>query len=193
MPAADPLLRPGLLEGRVVVTHGPVEDLAPRLRALGARAFELEADPADEEGAAASAASLLNWHGRIDALVLEAPAAARDVDALRARLDEMWTAIRAVANAAFIPGDRGGKVIAVAPSPGEGPRAHAARAAVENMARTLSIEWSRHGVRTAAIRPGDATSPEEVSGLVAYLASPAGDYFSGCAFTLGLQRPAPAA
>ena len=33
--------------------------------------------------------------------------------------------------------------------------------------------------------PGDATTDDDVAQLIAYLASPAGDYFSGCAFTLG--------
>ena len=42
--------------------------------------------------------------------------------------------------------------------------------------------------------PGDATTDDDVAQLIAYLASPAGDYFSGCAFTLGattasLRRP----
>ena len=45
--------------------------------------------------------------------------------------------------------------------------------------------WARHAIRTAAVLPGDATSDDDVAQLVAYLASPAGDYFSGCAFTLG--------
>jgi hypothetical protein len=35
------------------------------------------------------------------------------------------------------------------------------------------------------VLPGDATSDDDVAQLVAYLASPAGDYFSGCAFAMG--------
>jgi NAD(P)-dependent dehydrogenase (short-subunit alcohol dehydrogenase family) len=53
------------------------------------------------------------------------------------------------------------------------------------MARTLSIEWARHAVRPVTILPGTATSPAEVAELVAFLASPAGAYYAGCAFTLG--------
>lgn len=58
-------------------------------------------------------------------------------------------------------------------------------AALENTARTLSIEWARYAIRTTAVLPGDATTDDDVAQLVAYLASPAGDYFSGCAFAMG--------
>jgi citronellol/citronellal dehydrogenase len=78
----------------------------------------------------------------------------------------------------------GGLVVLLAPPPG-GAEASAARAGLENLARTLSIEWARFGVRPVAVLPGPATTPGEVAELVAYLASPAGAYYSGCAFTLG--------
>ena len=82
----------------------------------------------------------------------------------------------------------------------------AARAAVENLTRVLSIEWARFGIRLVAlaaghVRDGDdahqvsagrwstasaGTMPlgrlgteEEFAWLVAYLASPAGDFVSG--------------
>ena len=61
----------------------------------------------------------------------------------------------------------------------------AARAGLENLARTLSIEWARHGIRTAALQPGRETDPDEVAELTAFLASRAGDYYSGCRFALG--------
>jgi len=59
------------------------------------------------------------------------------------------------------------------------------RSALENLARTLSVEWARHAITVTAIAPGAATSDEEVAGLVAFLLSPAGDYYSGCRFELG--------
>jgi citronellol/citronellal dehydrogenase len=85
----------------------------------------------------------------------------------------------------MIEAEGGGKIVFVAPAPDAGLHAEVARAALENLARTLSIEWSRHAIRTTAILPGARTTDDDVSGLVAYLASPAGDYFSGCVFSLG--------
>ena len=90
----------------------------------------------------------------------------------------------------------------------------AARAAVENLTRVLSIEWARFGIRLTAVAPGPmatetmmtkypkpvvegvaGTVPlqrlgteEEFAWLVAYLASPAGDYFSGAVLTIDGAR-----
>ena len=209
--SSDQLLRDGALRDRVIVigraagpapadatatsTAAPAAALAAdRCRALGARVFDLAGDPADEDACAAGVAGIMNWHGSIDVLVSDcasgfeaALAAGRDgMLALRAALDGAWVTTRAVANAAFIPDARGGRVINLAPTRSEGadPGREATRAALENMARTLSIEWARFGVRTTAILPGTLTDPADVAGLVAFLASDAGDYYSGCAFNL---------
>ena len=175
------LLRPGLLEGRAVATAGPLrEALAEALGALGAELRPLEADLADEEatGAAARAA------GEVTALVVDgaslfsAAPGDDELAPLRAAADLSWSAARAVANAGWIEG-AGGKLVLVAPRPADGPHATAARDALENMARTLSIEWSRYGIRITTITPGPETADEDVASIVAYLVSPAGDYFSG--------------
>ena len=63
--------------------------------------------------------------------------------------------------------------------------AEAARAALENLARTLSAEWARYGITVTAIAPGRSTTDDEVASLVAFLTSVAGDYYSGCRFELG--------
>ncbi len=109
-------------------------------------------------------------------------------EALRACLDASWNVTRAVAASAFLPDERGGRVVYLAPPAGSGEHADAARAGLENLARTLSIEWARHGITTVAVAPGPATPASEVAALVAYLASPAGAYFSGC--LLDLRGPA---
>ena len=70
----------------------------------------------------------------------------------------------------------GGDGASFAVGPGD---AEAARAALENLARTLSIEWARYGIRTTALTPGAEWSDDDVGDLVAYLVSPGGDYFSG--------------
>jgi citronellol/citronellal dehydrogenase len=89
----------------------------------------------------------------------------------------------------------------------------AARAAVENLMRVLSIEWSRFNIRLTALASGHFDTEalekypaamrdnlgrvvplgrlgrvEEQAWLVAYLASPAGDYFSGTTLTLDGAR-----
>ena len=182
------LLRPDLLAGRVIALTEPTRaGLGDALADLGAVTAALRADPADEEAAATAAEGLGDVHVLVvDAGAAFAAAASADdeLGPVRAALDGAWVAARAVANAAWIEPGRPGRLVLLAPGPGDGPHAEAARAALENMARTLSIEWSRYGIRPTALTPGGATSPDEVATLVAYLASPAGDYFSGCRLDL---------
>ena len=95
-----------------------------------------------------------------------------------------WDATRGVVNGAFLHGGRGGRIVYLAPPPAAGPQAGVARAALENLARTLSTEWARHGITVVTIAPDDGTPAGEVAALCAYLASPAGAYFSGCLLDL---------
>jgi NAD(P)-dependent dehydrogenase (short-subunit alcohol dehydrogenase family) len=167
------ILRDGLLAGASVVIAGAGElgdAVASRAEALGASIAGFDVDPAGDER---------EFSGPADALVWDGAAA---VDA-RAALDGAWLAIRPVARAAMI--DRGGGLIVLLAPPPGGAEAMAARAGLENLARTLSVEWARFGVRPVAILPGEATSSAEVAELVAFLVSPAGAYYSGCAFELG--------
>ena len=186
------LLRPGVLDGRTVAVtgarKGTVPFLARTCAELGARTPALEVDLLDEEAVAAAAGAL----GPVDTLVcdLAAPfvAAGGGLPGLSAALDGAWNAARAVANAAWIAADgtgAGGKLVLLAPAPGAGAHAGAVRAGAENLARTLSIEWARYAILPTAVLPGDGTSEAEIAQLVAFLASPGGDYYSGCAFTLG--------
>jgi hypothetical protein len=176
--SAPALLRPGVLDGvRIVVaTPGPLGDaVAARTAALGAALATVAVDP-DGDEPEVRGADVLVWDG--DA----AHRSARGADAVRAALDGAWLAIRAVAERWIAGG--GGLVVLVAPRPGDA-HAEAARAGLENLARTLSIEWARYGIRPVAILPGERSTGGEVAELVAYLASPGGAYYSGCAFTLG--------
>jgi citronellol/citronellal dehydrogenase len=167
------ILRDGVLAGTAVVVAGEGElgaAVRSRVAALGAEVASRDVDPAEGEVA---------FEGAADVLVLDAS----ELRGMQAVLDGAWLAIRPVATAAMID-HGGGLVVLLAPRPG-GAVEEAARSGLENLARTLSIEWARFGVRPVAILPGDATSPAEVAELVAFLASPAGAYYSGCAFTMG--------
>jgi NAD(P)-dependent dehydrogenase (short-subunit alcohol dehydrogenase family) len=135
---------------------------------------------------------------------------------VRLNLIGTWLMTHAVATKAMIP-QGGGKVISVTLSPHNGlpAMAHssAARAGVENLMRVLSIEWARFNIKTTSLASGhfrtDAlkkypepvqagvarTVPlqrlgeaEEQAWLIAFLASPAGDYFSGTTLTLDGAR-----
>jgi hypothetical protein len=77
----------------------------------------------------------------------------------------------------------------IAPRPDAGAFAAAARAALENLARTLSVEWARYGITATAIAPGASSTDDQIAELVCFLISPAGDYFSGCVFSLGVSEP----
>jgi NAD(P)-dependent dehydrogenase (short-subunit alcohol dehydrogenase family) len=107
--------------------------------------------------------------------------------ALRVCLDASWSATHALVNHAFLPRERGGRIIYLAPGADAGEHAGAALSGLENLARTLSIEWARHGITTVAVGPPSGSAGEvvaEVAALAAYLASPAGAYFSGCLLDL---------
>jgi hypothetical protein len=105
-------------------------------------------------------------------------------------LDDTWPVIQAAAAERFIPaGDPPEgvtrKVLLIGPRPG-GHDAEPVRAALENLARTLSVEWARFGIVVAMIAPGTETGDEEIAALVAFLCSRAGHYYSGCRFSLGV-------
>ncbi len=180
------VLRPGVLAGLTVCAVGGAGVVGSRLAALGADVRPLLVDLGDEDLVAEAAGRLPH----VDVVVVDGAepfvAAGGGLTGLRAAVDGGFAAVRAVANAFWIDRDApGGKVVFVAPAPGAGEHAGAAAAALENTARTLSIEWARHGVRTSAVLPGDATTADEIAELVAFLASPGGDYVSGSAWTLG--------
>jgi NAD(P)-dependent dehydrogenase (short-subunit alcohol dehydrogenase family) len=110
--------------------------------------------------------------------------------ALSGCLDGTWNVTRAVVRSGFLAPARGGRIIYIAPAVGAGEHADAARAGLENLARTLSVEWARYGITATVITPGNATTDDQIAQLVCFLVSPAGDYFSGCRFSLGVTASA---
>src|SRR5580765_4970217 len=141
------------LEETVALCEGPCEAIVCDIR--------------EEEQVAALVDGVLERHGRIDTLVNNAGgqymSPAEDISAkgfetvVRLNLIGTWLMSHAVATKAMIP-QGGGKIISVTLSPHNGlpAMAHssAARAAVENLMRVLSIEWARHGIRLNAIAAG---------------------------------------
>lgn len=179
------MLRAELLDGTTIAFAGGADHVADACGRLGARLRVVDAPLLDEVAVAESVEVL----GAVSALVCDTATpfaeAGGGIAGLRAGIDGAWNATRAVVNAGWREDDTpGGKVVLLGPRPRDGAHATALGAALENTARTLSIEWARHGIRTTAIRPGDVTPDAEIAELVAYVVSPAGDYFSGCAFRL---------
>jgi NAD(P)-dependent dehydrogenase (short-subunit alcohol dehydrogenase family) len=164
---------------------------ASLLRAGALTGRRVAADGASAAACAAAGATIAKpGEGPVDTLVVDAAAAfgAGGLRGLRAALDETWATVLAVATAQWLSeADRaGGKLVLIAPraGAGAGEQAAAAAAALENLARTLAVEWARFGVRATAIVPGPRTPEDEVGALVAYLASAGGEYFSGCRFAM---------
>jgi NAD(P)-dependent dehydrogenase (short-subunit alcohol dehydrogenase family) len=188
------LLREELLAGRAVALAGGVSDVVrERLEKLGARvnAFELDVERAlAEEGVGDWARA----RSPLDALIYDAGEAFGEggADGLLRPLEQAWTAVREVASGTLIPAGRGGKVVLLAPRATSGPFAQVVRAALENLARTLSVEWARYGITVTMIAPGARTADEDVAEVVGFLMSVAGDYFSGCRFSMPVTASPPA-
>jgi hypothetical protein len=179
------LLRAGLLEGHGVALAGSAGDaIAVALRDLGARvqALEDQAERGEED--------LGRWageNGPLRAVVYDARASFGNggPEALMQAMHQAWLAVREVAVGALIPSPEPGKVVLIGPAQDAGPQSEAAGAALENLARTLSVEWARYEVTTVMVAPGPGLDESRLAELVAFLCSPAGDYVSGCRLELG--------
>jgi citronellol/citronellal dehydrogenase len=208
-PSCAELLRPGLLEGVSIMLASTGAAPAPgsaapfgeslraavaeSARALSARLRECPL-PVEEE----ALAQRLAEEGAPDMLVVDAAGVfAGETEpraALRRTMQMTWEVTRVTAGA-LIEQERPGRIVLLAPPvssrpPDDRSHARATRAGLENLARTVSIEWSRYGITTVAIAPAPGTFAQTLAALCAYLASPAGSYFSGC--LLALDGPEPA-
>ena len=217
--------------GAVVVGCGrraePLQETGELAAGLPGSFEHEQLDIRDEEAVGHFFDALLGRHERLDVLVNNAggqflsPAEAISPKGFRTVIDlnvqGTWLMTHAAATKAFIP-QGGGKVLSVTLSPHNGMpgmvHSGAARAAVENMMRTLAVEWARFGIKLCALAAGQfatetlltkypqvvvdnlersipigrAGRPEEMAWLVAYLASPAGDFFSGTTITIDGAR-----
>jgi citronellol/citronellal dehydrogenase len=217
--------------GAVVIGCGRREEPLAETAGLAAQLsgrFEREAmDIRDEDAVVRLFDGVLDRHERLDVLINNAggqflsPAEAITPKGfhtvIELNVQGTWLMTHAAATKAFIP-QGGGKVLSITLSPHNGMpgmvHSGAARAAVENMMRTLAVEWARFGIKTCALAAGQfatetlmtkypqvvidnlehsipigrAGRPEEMAWLIAYLASPAGDFFSGTTITIDGAR-----
>jgi citronellol/citronellal dehydrogenase len=205
----------------------PLVEMVTEVTEAGGKVESEPTDIRDSDAVERLVDGVLERHGRIDVLVNNAggqflsPAEAITPKGFRTVIElnvqGTWQMTHAAATKAFIP-QGSGKVVSLTVSPHQGfpgmVHTGAARAAVENMMRTLSVEWARFQIKLVAIAVGQfdtetlrtkypkavvdnvaGTVPlgrlgteEEMAWLVAFLASPAGDFFSGCVITVDGAR-----
>jgi citronellol/citronellal dehydrogenase len=196
----------------------PLAEVAKAVADAGGECLPVPCDVREPEQVSALVDQVLATYGRIDTLVngaggqFMAPAEDISVNGWRAvhrlSVEAAFSVTREVATRSMIP-NRSGLVVFMAFSPRRGipgmAHATAARAALENLASGLALEWSRHGIRSVAVAPGTILTeglreqyppeaidewrravplgrlgePEEIAEFVAFLATPAAAYLTG--------------
>lgn len=196
----------------------PLEAVRNEIEAGGGTCLAVTADvrePADVDNLVDRT---LERFGAIDILVnnaggqFAAPAEEISLNGWRAvhrlSVEAVWNVTRTVAVRSMIPNRRGVVVfLGFSPRRGISGFAHAcaARAAVENLAAGLCLEWSRYGIRSICVAPGTIRTeglegtygsaqtgaweravplgrlgrPEEVATVIAFLTSRGGAYVTG--------------
>jgi citronellol/citronellal dehydrogenase len=213
----------GLLGAKVAICGRRPEPLriaVSELQSRGIEAFGAPCDIREPEAIAAYVDAVLERFERIDVLINNAggqfPTTAEALSpkgfaaVIRNNLIGTWAMTHTVATKAMIPQKRGRIVNVIAQIIRGFPgmvHTGAARAGVDNMTKTLAVEWALHGIRVNAVAPGvivtsgtkqyppellataEKANPlkrlgtaEEVSHLITYLASRYADFVAGQTF-----------
>lgn len=210
------------LGARVAIGSRKQENVDAGLAALGADAMGGVLDVREAESCEAFVKSVMDKYGRVDVLVNNAggqfPSPAqllspRGFEAvIRNNLNGLFFMTHAVANLAMIPARRGRIVNVIADVARGFPgmvHTGAARAGVDNMTKTLAVEWATFGIRVNACAPGTIRSSgtaqygedtlelarkatpvkrlgtvEEVSRVIVFLASDQNDFVTGSTYTI---------
>lgn len=195
----------------------PLEETAAALREKGIEVHTDTCDIRDADRCAAYVDGVLARFGRVDVLLNNAggqfPSPAEVMKpkgfeaVVRNNLVGTFTMTHAVATKAMIP-QKGGRVLNVIANIFRGfpgmSHTGAARAGVENLTRSLAVEWAHHNIQINAVAPGTIVSsgtdryppellvkaeqqtparrlglPVEVAHTILFLTSDAADYVTG--------------
>jgi citronellol/citronellal dehydrogenase len=190
--------------------------------ATGRRPLTVVCDIREPEAVATMAQRVHAELGRIDILVNNAggqfPQRAEDFTVkgwntvINNNLNGTWYVTQAVARHMIVDG--GGRIVNVIANHHRGmpgiAHTSAARAAVDNLAKTLSVEWARHGIRINSVAPGPVDTygfaktyyegigalvdqlpvprfgtVEEIAAAVVFLASPASSWTTAATLDVG--------
>ena len=199
----------------------PLDAARAELEGAGVECLVRPTDIREPDEADALVEETLAAFGRIDVLVnnaggqFTAPAEEITLKGWRAvhrlTVDAAWHLTREIALRSMIP-NGSGVIFFNGFSPRRGlpgyAHAAAARAALENLAAGLAVEWGRHGIRAIFLALGNIHTeglesygddlaemashaplgrlgtPEEVAATIAFLASPGGGYITGTTVTI---------